>query len=63
MQTQSLAATCPADSLALGGGFVLDSGNSSWSVTASYPDGNGWKVVASGSGATTLTVYATCAES
>jgi hypothetical protein len=59
-QTQSLTATCPTDHVVVGGGFSLDSGNASWTVTDSRPDGNGWKVVASGAGTTTATAYATC---
>ncbi|HEX2154816.1 MAG TPA: hypothetical protein VHL52_12670 [Acidimicrobiia bacterium] len=62
-QTQSLTATCPAGHVALGGGFKVDSGNASWLVTASRPDGNGWTVVAEGAGATTATVYVSCVES
>lgn len=62
-QTQSLTATCPTDHVVVGGGFSVDSGNASWTVTDSRPDGNGWKVVASGAGTTTATVYATCIRS
>lgn len=61
-QTQSLTATCPTDHVVVGGGFSVDSGNASWTVTDSRPDGNGWKVVASGAGTTTATVYATCIQ-
>lgn len=62
-QTQSLTATCPTDHVVVGGGFSVDSGNASWTVTDSRPDGNGWKVVASGAGTTSATAYATCIES
>jgi hypothetical protein len=62
-QTQSMTATCPTDHVVVGGGFSVDSGNASWTVTDSRPDGNGWKVVASGAGTTTATVYATCIQS
>ena len=62
-QTQSLTATCPTDHVVVGGGFSVDSGNASWTVTDSRPDGNGWKVVASGAGTTTATAYATCIQS
>lgn len=62
-QNQSLTATCPTGHVVVGGGFAVDSGNASWTVTDSRPDGNGWKVVASGAGTTTATVYATCIQS
>jgi hypothetical protein len=62
-QTQSLTATCPTDHVVVSGGFSVDSGNASWTVTESRPDGYGWKVVASGAGTTTATAYATCIPS